>query len=115
MRFVQKTKGNEFIEEKTMRYIKIEGGTGYCGQDFEEYLHTDMSDRELDVLCAEKAYDNAKQYEYTVWGWGIGTAESYAEENEVTVEEAEQMMEDYYADAYADWEEITEEEYEKNK
>lgn len=30
MGFVQKTKGNEFIEEKTMRYIKIEGGTCFA-------------------------------------------------------------------------------------
>lgn len=89
------------MENKVMRYIKIEGGTGYCGQDFEEYLYTDMSDKELDELYAEKARDNEEneeQYEY-----------------EVSVEEAEQMMKDYYADTYAYWEEITKEEYEGNK
>ena len=97
-----------------MRYIKITGGTGYCGQDFEEFLKTDKSDKELDTYCVEAAEENAEQYEYTVWGWGVGTAEEYAENNGVSIEEAEQMIEDYYADAYADWEEITKEEYEEN-
>ena len=97
-----------------MRYIRIEGGTAFCGCDFEEYLHTDMSDKELDELCAEKARDNAEQYEYIVWGWEVYTAEEYAEKSGVSIEEAEQMMEDYYAETYADWEEITKEEYEEN-
>ena len=97
-----------------MRYIRIKGGTGYCGQDFEDFLKTEMTDKELDNLTEEMAQENAEQYEYTVWGWGVGTAEEYAEENDVSVEEAEQMMEDYYAEAYADWKEITKEEYEEN-
>lgn len=98
-----------------MRYIRIKGGTGYCGQDFEDFLKTEMTDEELNELIGEMAQENAEQYDYTVWGWGVYTAEEYAEENDVSVEEAEQMKEDYYADAYADWEEITKEEYEENK
>ena len=97
-----------------MRYIKITGGTNYCGQDFEEYLETDMTDAELDRYCIEAAYENAGQYEYTVWGWGVGTAEEYAKESDISIEEAEQMIEEYYGEAYSNWEEITKEEYEEN-
>ena len=97
-----------------MRYIKITGGTNYCGQDFEEYLETDMTDEELIRYCIEAAYENAEQYDYTVWGWEVYTAEDYAENNNVSIEEAEQMMKDYYDEAYASWEEITKKEYEEN-
>lgn len=97
-----------------MRYIRIKGGTGYCGQDFEDFLKTEMTDEELDELVGEMAQENAEQYDYTIWGWGVYAAEEYAEENDVSVEEAEQMKEDYYIDAYAYWEEITKEEYEEN-
>ena len=96
-----------------MKYIKIEGGTGFCGTDFTEYLETEMSNIELDHYCIDAAYENADQYAYMVYGWGED-AESYAEYNDISVEEAEAEMEKYYAEAYADWEEITEEEYRNN-
>ena len=96
-----------------MRYIKIIGGTSFCGTDFEEYLKTDMTDEQLDAYCADAALENAELYNYVVFGWDQ-TAESYAEENEISVEEAEQEMENYYAEAWAKWEEISEEEYKEN-
>ena len=42
-------------------------------------------------------------------------AESYAESEGISIEEAEGMMEDYYANASYDWEEITEEEWLDNE
>ena len=96
-----------------MRYIKIKGGTSFCGTNFEEYLKTDMTNEQLDAYCADAAFENAESYEYMVFGWGQ-TAESYIEENEISLEEAEQEMEDYYAEAWAGWEEISEEEYKEN-
>lgn len=96
-----------------MRYIKVKGGTSFCGTNFEEYLKTDMTNEQLDAYCADASLENAELYNYIVFGWDQ-TVESYAEENEISVEEAEQEMEDYYAEAWAGWEEISEEEYEEN-
>ena len=96
-----------------MKYIKITGGTGYCGTGFEEYLKTDMTNKELDEYCREAAASNAESYDYLVYGFH-NDAESYAEENEISLEEAESMMEDYYAETYADWEEVSEEEWKEN-
>ena len=77
-----------------MRYIKIIGGTSFCGTNFEEYLKTDMTNEQLDAYCADAALENAELYNYVVFGWDQ-TAESYAE-------------------AWAKWEEISEEEYKEN-
>lgn len=98
-----------------MRYIKVGYGNGYCGCDGEEYLHTDMSDEELNDYAQEQAMYNAESYDYMVWGWDCDSAEQYAEDNDVTVEEAEEMMEFYWENINSYWEEITKEEYEENK
>lgn len=99
------------MENKTMRYIKIEGGTAFCGCDFEEYLETDMTDEELNRYCAEAAYDNASMYEnierdYSIYQEDYATEEEY----ETAIDEA---TDEYYGEAYADWEEITKEEYDE--
>ena len=96
-----------------MRYIKIEGGTCFCGCDFEEYLKTDMTDEELDRYCAEAAYENASMYEnierdYSIYQEDYATEEDY----DAAIDEA---TEDYYSETSAYWEEITKEEYEENK
>lgn len=93
-----------------MRYIKIICGTAYCGTENTEYIKTDMTNEQLDSYMSDVAADNASSYEYLVYGWD-NSPESYAEEEGISVEEAEGMMEEYYAEAYANWEEITEEEY----
>lgn len=98
-----------------MRYIKVGYGNGYCGCEGEEYLHTDMSDKELNDYAQEQAMNNAESYQYMVWGWDCDTAEDYAEENDVSVEEAEEMMEYYWENIESYWTEITKEEYEENK
>jgi hypothetical protein len=97
-----------------MRYIKISGGTGYCGTDFEEYIKTDMTDEQLEAYCSEAAYENAEQYDYMVYGWGED-AESHAEYYGISLEEAEAEMDEYYAEATAEWEETTEEEWQNNR
>lgn len=94
-----------------MRYIKVYGEAAYCGTSFEEYLETDMTDKELDEYVSDKVVENAESYDYMVFGWDT-SMEEYVEENGITMELAEQMMEDYYADASGSWEEITKEEYE---
>lgn len=97
-----------------MRYIKLSGGTMFCGTDFEEFLYTDFTNAQLDDYLADLVAENADEYAYMVWGWGVYSAEEYAEEAEITVEEAEEMKEDYFAETWGEWEEITEQEYEDN-
>ena len=95
-----------------MRYIKMVLNTEYAGTEDVIYLKTEATDTELYAMVAEEAYSNAEQYDYMVFGWGED-AESYAEENGISVEEAEEELNSYYgeAQAYSYWEEITEEEY----
>lgn len=61
------------------------------------------------------AYENAEGYEYMVFGWGEDV-ESYAEDNDISLEEAEEELEAFYADAQGAsyWEEVSEEEYKEN-
>ena len=93
-----------------MRYIKMVCDTQLWGTRIEEYIKTEMTDAELDQLGVELARENAESYDYMVYGWGED-AESYAESEDISLEEAEGMMEDYYAEASYEWEEISEEEY----
>ena len=97
-----------------MRYIKMFGSTNYTGTDFEELICTDFTDAQLDDYLADLVAENADQYEYIVWGWGTYSAEEYAEEEDISVEEAKQMKEDYFADAWGNWKEISEQEYIEN-
>lgn len=97
-----------------MRYIKMVVDTDFTGTRDERYIKTSMTDKELDNLGQELAYENAESYDYMVFGWGE-TAEGFAELEGVSVEEAEDMMEDYYANASYYWEEITEEEWLDNE
>lgn len=92
-----------------MRYIKIKGGTCFCGCDFEEYLETNITDEELDRYCVNAAHENASMYENIERDYGIYQEDYTTEEDyETAINEA---TEEYYDEAYADWEEITKEEY----
>lgn len=95
-----------------MRYIKMVLDTEYVGTKNEIYLKTEATKLELSDMVAEEAYSNAEQYDYMVFGWGED-AESYAKENGISVEEAEEELHSYYegAQTCSYWEEITEEEY----
>lgn len=95
------------------RYVKISFGTLYSVTDGEEYLYTDMTDEELESYCNTAALNNAKQYDYLVFGFGED-AESYAAKNNISVEEAEQELANYYAETWGSWKIITEEEYYEN-
>lgn len=97
-----------------MRYIKMVCDTDFTGTRDERYFKTNMTDKELDNLGQELAYENAESYDYMVFGWGE-TAEGFAELEGVSIEEAEGMIEDYYANASYYWEEITEEEWLDNE
>lgn len=99
-----------------MRYIKIVLDTEYCGIRKEKYIKTDMTDGQLSAYVCEEAAAHSEQYDWMVFDWGED-AYSYAEANDISVEEAEEELQLFYDDAIAAsyWEEITKEEYEENK
>lgn len=90
-------------------YYRFTAITPYCGTDTETYDVFDHEPDEVELMeyAQERAEDNAATYEYLVYGWDEDPVES----GEMTQEEFDQTMEDYYADCYCDWEEISEEEY----
>lgn len=94
-----------------MRYIKIYGGTGICGTDFEEYMEVsdETTDEELYELAQDMANDNASMYE----------SSDLDEDDYDTFEEYEDAMAqesaDFWADVCGSWEEVSEEEYLENK
>jgi hypothetical protein len=93
-----------------MRYIELNYDANYCGTQNTEYLATDMTDKELDEYALEATRSNAEMYEYMVLGWDEDVY-SYAEENDMEIEEVEEMIAEYYENICYDWHEITEEEY----
>lgn len=93
-------------------YYRFMATTPYGGTDSETYEAFDYkpSEEELDEFADELNFSNASGYEYLVHGWGNDPVE----DGEMTEEEFEQSMEDYYADCQCTWEEVSEEEYNKN-
>lgn len=95
-----------------MRYFKFSGGTGYCGMDFEEYQawkDEDVTEEALEEEAQSLANDNAASYE----------SSDLCEEDFETLEDFEEALaqesEDYWADVYGNWEEVSEEEYNEYK
>lgn len=86
-----------------MKYVKFEGGTSYCGCDFEEYekYEDDITNEELDDILNEMINDNAQSYEHCATG-SDGSFEDEEEEDE------------YYDSAYGTWTFISEEEFLEN-
>ena len=97
-----------------IRYVKFEGNAYYICTDFEEYLKTNMSDKELDKHAHELVEENVVFYEYFVFGWDI-TIEDIAEEENCSIEEAkgiyQDAIDDFYASCECSWRIITEEEW----
>lgn len=93
-----------------MFYFKISAETSYCGTDKEEYYQFEErpSDEELDELAESVARDNAETYEYLVSGFDGEHFEDMSEE------EQEEELENYYQNCSGSWEEITEEEFLEN-
>ena len=93
-----------------MFYYKITADTPYCGTEAEDYRSFEErpSVEELDELTEEFARLNAEGYEYLVSGWHNENFE------DMTEEEQQEQLDNYYADCYGGWEEITEEQYLEN-
>lgn len=93
-----------------MRYIKFKADTPYCGTEHEEYhaMPDDTDDVWLDDMAEDIRWNNAEGYEYLVSGWNNENFE------DLTEEEQQELIDDYYADCWGGWEEVSEKEYEEN-
>ena len=93
-------------------YYRFIATTPCCGTDSETYKAFDYepTEEELNEFADECCADNAASYEYLVYGWD----EDLVESGEMTQEEFDETMENYYADCQCTWEEISEEEYNEN-
>ena len=94
-----------------MRYIKFEGGTGFCGRDFTEFevFEDSIKDSKLDNIADEYARDNGESYldiekDYCIYREDFESEEEY----EDAYCQAEEW---YFEDCYCNWTELTREEY----
>lgn len=93
-----------------MKYYKFIAETPYCGTGMEDYRSFDYepTEAELDEIADELCRENAESYEYLVSGWDNENFE------DMTEEEQQEELDDYYANCYGGWKEITEEEFLEN-
>ena len=91
-----------------MFYFKFIADTPYCGTENTDYrkFKERPTDAELDEMAEEFGQLNAESFEYLVTGWD----DDYFEDED----EKAEAVENYYADCYCFWKEITEEEFEEN-
>jgi hypothetical protein len=89
-----------------MFYFRFTADTPYCGTEATDYriFKERPTDAELDAMAADFGQMNAESYEYLVTGW-------LEDEDEFD----EEALENYYAECYSGWEEITKEEYEEER
>ena len=90
-----------------MKYYKIKTSTMYCGTEETHYIASEepMSEEELRETTAELTRENAESFEYLVTGWDGEHIE------DMTEDEVQEMLDNYYADCSGEWCEISEEEY----
>ena len=89
-----------------MFYFKFTADTPYPGTEATDYriFKERPTKAELDEMAEEFGQLNAESYEYLVTDW-IEDEDDFDE----------QIVEDYYAECFSGWEEITEEEYEEER
>jgi len=86
------------------RYIKFIVGTPYIGTEetIYEIYSGDTTDDFLNKILEEHICNNAESYEYLATGWG----EDF---------ESEEDRDNYYADCWGEWIDMTKEEFEKEE
>lgn len=95
-----------------MFYYKHTADTPYCGTEQETYhkFEKKPTEEELDELGNELVHNNAESYEYFVHGWDADPVG----DGEMSQEEYDESIENYYADCSGYWTVITVEEYNEN-
>lgn len=93
-----------------MFYYKFTSGTPYCGTENDYYIKSDepLSQEELEQIAEEYAQQAYEDYSYLHSGWNDEDLE------DMTEEEVEEYMDNFRADCYCEYEEISREEYEEN-
>ena len=89
-----------------MKYFKFTVDTDIVGTEdtiYEEF-EDDVDQKTLENRGQELATENAESYDYLVLGWG----------NEPETEEEQEEIDDFYANATYEYEEVSKEEYEEN-
>lgn len=95
-----------------MKYYKFVADTPYCGTENTYYLKLENSISEFDLneIAEDFKDENAESFEYLVFGW----CSDPVEDGDMTEEEYEEIINDYYSDCTCSWEEISEKEYLEN-
>lgn len=97
-------------EENIMMYVKFEGGTGFCGETFEDFevYKEDLTQEDLLEIAEDKAIDNALMY------YDCGNIEREDYNSQQEYEDALAEDEDNYLEgAYCSYTILTKEEYEE--
>lgn len=81
-----------------MRYFRFSADTPYAGTHnfYYDVFEDNVTEEELADYADECAINNGGSYEYLIAGWG---------------NEPEEELDDYYAECYCTYEEITEADY----
>lgn len=95
-----------------MKYYKFVADTPYCGTDYTEYysFEDEVSETILGKMAEEIRQQNAETYEYLVFGWLVDPVE----DGDISEDEYEETIDNYYSDCTCEWEEISEEEFLEN-
>lgn len=93
-----------------MNYYKITTTTPYCGTDNEHYIASQepIGKEELQETAEELTRENAENFEYLLTGWNDENIEDMSED------EVQELLDNYYADCSYECEEISKEDYEEN-
>lgn len=90
-----------------MAYFQIIVDTPYCGTGQEKYIESETI-QEAELIAEEFCRDNAEGYEYLVSGWDDENFE------DMTEEEQNEELEEYYTNCNWYINEISEKEYFEN-
>ena len=90
-----------------MKYFKITCDTPYCGTEMVDYQKAEKAE-DLKEYADELNRTNAESYEYLVSGWDDENFE------DLTEEERQEELDNYYADCGYTIEEVSKEEFKEN-
>ena len=95
-----------------MKYYKFIADTPFSGTENTHYVsfNRQPTEKELEEYAESYRDANADDFEYLVYGWDADPVG----DGEMTQEEYDESMENYYADCSCEWEEISREEFEEN-
>lgn len=96
-----------------MRYYRFIAETPYAGTDNDYYMcfeDNEVTEEHLEAIAAEYCNTNAESFEYLIFGWDYDPVE----EGDMTEEEYDEEVQNYYADCLCTYEEIFKEEYLEN-